>query len=118
MDEISPVGTSIVLEVRGGKVETWRLDPADYGLDWPAVDDLAGGDPAENAARVEDLLAGKGREADRRAVLLNAAAAIYVSGRTTSYGEAVGVATTALAGGAARKILEDLKQARAFSTSG
>ena len=58
-----------------------RSSPARYGLDCDDLDGLAGGEPAENAQRIERLLAGEnGCAAVRCAVLLNAAAALYVSG--------------------------------------
>ncbi len=56
MDEIAPFGCTEVWEVKEGKVAEWTLDPSEHGF---AVDDpasLAGGMPAENARRVENLL--------------------------------------------------------------
>jgi len=118
MDEISPVGRTAILEVRGRAVERWTLDPAEHGLDWHRPEDLAGGEPAENALRTERLLEGGEDEAARRAVLLNAAAAVYVSGLADSFGAAVAVAAGALEGGGARRVLEALRQAgRQVSTS-
>ena len=111
MDEISPVGRTTILEVRRGTVESWTLDPARHGLDWHRPEDLAGGEPADNAARTERLFGGRGDEAARRAVLLNAAAAVYVSGVAGSFGEAVKAATEALEQGGARRVLEALRQA-------
>jgi anthranilate phosphoribosyltransferase len=111
MDEISPAGPTTMLEIRGGEVRRWTLDPADHGLDWGRAEDLAGGEPAENAMRIERLLEGEGREADRRAVLLNAAAAVYVSGLVKSYEVAVVAATEALESGRARQVLEALRRA-------
>jgi anthranilate phosphoribosyltransferase len=109
MDEISPAGATAVWEVRDGTLSTWRLEPGEYGLEWPGVADLAGGEPAENAARIEGLLAGRRDEAARRAVLLNAAAAIYVAGLTSGYTEAVTLAEEALASGRALGVLERMR---------
>ena len=117
MDEISPVGRTAVWEVRDGRVTTWTIDPADYGLGWPRVDDLAGGEPAENANRIERLLdgsaaGGSGGSADQgawRAVVLNAAAAIYVAGVAGEYRAAVKVAEDVLAGSGPRDVLRRLR---------
>ena len=49
---------------------------------------LAGGEPAENAALIERLLAGETMPSIRCAVLLNAAAALYVSGNGWTLEEA------------------------------
>lgn len=110
MDEISPSGTTTVWEVNQGKVTRWTLDPADYDLDWSAVDELAGGEPAENAERIRRLLEGMEDEAARRSVVLNAAAGIYVSGLASNYGEAVKLADEALASGKAAQVLRRLKE--------
>jgi anthranilate phosphoribosyltransferase len=122
MDEVSPVGRTSVWEVRDSKVTTWTLDPATYGLAWERPEDLLGGDPAVNAARIERLLdsgagsAGRagGRQRDeaaRRAVVLNAAAGVYVAGLTDSYAEATAVAASALTSGRAFQVLERLRRA-------
>jgi len=116
MDEISPVGRTRVWEVRDGAVTRWELDPADYGL---AVDDLAaiaGGEPSENAARIEHLLEGGETDlAARSALVLNAAAAIYVSGLADDFSRAVQQADASLATGQGADVLA---RVRAVSTSG
>lgn len=111
MDEISPSGRTAVWEVKGGKVTTWSLDPVKYGLDWDKVEELAGGEPKQNAARIERLLnpGQASDEAGRRAVVLNAAAGILVSGVTESFAEATGIAAAALKSGKARQVLERLR---------
>jgi anthranilate phosphoribosyltransferase len=80
MDEISPVGPTHVAEVRRGVVTEWVIDPGEFGFNGIATDDLAGGDAKANARIIEAVLAGEGPAGAEGAVLLNAAAAIYVSG--------------------------------------
>jgi anthranilate phosphoribosyltransferase len=110
MDEISPAGRTVVWEVRAGGVTTWMLQPADHGLDWSGLDDLAGGDPTENAARLERLVEGQaGDEGARRAVVLNAAAALYVSGLAPTFFDACRLASESLASGRAGLVLERLR---------
>lgn len=111
MDEVSPCGHTGVWEVRAGAVRHWSIDPAEYGLDCSDLEGLAGGEPAENAARIEALLAGDGGPAARCAVLLNAAAALYVSGNDWTMGESAERARAALESGAALAALERLRQA-------
>ena len=120
MDEISPSGPTDVWEVRDGGVHRWRLEPEQYGLACDELEHLAGGEPAENATRIEGLLAGDGSSAVRCAVLLNAAAALYVAGEAETFGRAVQLAESALGDGAAHAALERLRRAapRAVSTSG
>lgn len=111
MDEISPTGLTAVWEVREERVTTWVLDPGQYGLQWQRVEDLAGGEPADNAARIDRLLGGSAGddEGARRAVVLNAAAAIYVAGLAPDYRDSVRVAEEALARGGAGQVLARLR---------
>jgi anthranilate phosphoribosyltransferase len=111
MDEISPSGRTLVWEVREGHTSTWELEPARYGLACEDLDGLAGGEPADNADRIEQLLSGAGNTAVRCAALLNAAAALYVSANGWSLEEAVDRARSALGNGAAAKVLARLRAA-------
>ena len=111
MDEVSPVGVTRVWEVREGEVARWEINPAALGLACDGLDALAGGEPAENAERVERLLAGEGRPVERCAVLLNAAAALYVSGNGWTMAESVERAQSALARGAGAEVLRKLRAA-------
>jgi anthranilate phosphoribosyltransferase len=110
MDEISPIGCTRVLEVRSGAVSEWSIDPATYSLA-AAEDELAGGEPAENAARVTAVLDGKDRRGARSAVVLNAAAAIYVGGAATSFGEGIRAAAISIDSGGALRVLAALREA-------
>src|SRR5881394_2368449 len=76
MDEISPLGVTDVWEVRDGAVRSWEIDPERYRLGITDAGLLKGGDPAENAGRLEGILGnGDGDAAGLAAVLLNAGAA-------------------------------------------
>ena len=112
MDEVSPSGATRVWEVCEGAVREWPIVPERYGLACDDLDGLSGGEPSENAERIERLLAGdEGTSAVRCAVLLNAAAGLYVSGQGWSFGEAVELAAASLDDGAAAAALERLRQA-------
>jgi anthranilate phosphoribosyltransferase len=111
LDEISPLGPTHVIEVRPEGSRQWTIDPHDFDLDSSSSDDLRGGEPAINAAIATQVLAGKGTPAARAAVALNAAAAIYVAGRASTYSEAVGVALDALDRGAGLVALRRMKAA-------
>jgi len=115
MDEISPVGPTHVAEVRNGEVKEWVIDPGHFGFNGIATDDLAGGDPTTNARIIEAVLAGEGPAGAEGAVLLNAAAAIYVSGTVETMDEALAKAIEALYSGAGRRALDRLRQAYADS---
>jgi anthranilate phosphoribosyltransferase len=70
--------------------------------------DLRGGDAAENAEEMRALLAGAGRPGHRAAVLINAAAALFVAERAGSVIEAHALASQTLDSHAPREALEKL----------
>jgi anthranilate phosphoribosyltransferase len=108
MDELSVAGPSMVVEVRDGEVGApYRLDPEECGLRVHDLAALLGGDPTENAAITRRVLAGVGG-APRDAVLLNAAAALYVAGVAPSILEGVEVAAESIDSGLAARLLDQL----------
>ena len=111
MDEVSPLGLTHVAEVRYGVVKEWVIDPGQLGFNGIAPGDLAGGDPSTNAKIIERVLSGDGPSGAEGAVLLNAAAAIYVSGLDSTMEEALARAREALESGAGRRALERLRDA-------
>jgi len=116
MDEISPVGPTHVLEIRDGRIDPWTIDPAAHGVAGISLDDLAGGDPAQNATLIEDVLRGGGSVGAQSAVLLNAAAALYVSRDDGSYADAVATTRRAMAEGVGFAALERLRVASTATT--
>jgi anthranilate phosphoribosyltransferase len=111
MDEISPSGCTSVWEVQHGTARRWELNPASYGLECTGLEGLAGGEPQENAELIEQLFDGRGNPAIRCAALLNAAAALYVSGNGWAFEEAVERSRTALDSGGAARVLGRLRAA-------
>jgi anthranilate phosphoribosyltransferase len=111
MDEVSPTGGTRVWEVTDAGVREWRLDPCELGISGAGLEALAGGEPADNAARLEAILAGAEGGVARDALLLNAAAALYVSGRGWTLAEAMAEARRSLESGEARRSLDRLRRA-------
>lgn len=111
MDEISPLGPTRILEVRGASVTEWSTDPDSLGAGAARASELAGGTPAENAELVRACLAGSAPPGAIAAVLVNAAAAVYVAGMAGSLAEGVRIAKTAIANGSATAVLEKLRTA-------
>ena len=121
MDEISPEGLTDVWEIREGRTSHWVLDSRSLPVPHVDLRDLAGGPPAKNARRAEQILDGTARdEAGRTAVLLNAAAALYVAGLAGDLAAGLERARAALESGAAREALRKLRNAdgAGVSTSG
>jgi anthranilate phosphoribosyltransferase len=118
MDEISPLGPTHVIEIRDGNTKEWTIDPARFGMAVGQAEELAGGPPAANAAAVRAVLTGDAPPTAIAAVLLNAAAAVFVStSGTRSFGDAVDVARAALDAGAGLAALERLRAAFAHTVA-
>ena len=99
MDEVSPVGSTSVIEIRAHAVDRWTVEPGAFGITGVTVGDLAGGGPEDNAALIVQILEGRGPVGATAAVTLNAAAAIYVSGVSPSLEAAMAAARDAIQGG-------------------
>jgi anthranilate phosphoribosyltransferase len=111
LDELSPLGPTHVIEVRDGETREYILDPREFGFRDIVAADLAGGSPEENAVVVEDVLNARGPRGARAAVILNAAAAMYVGGASPSIAQAVPMATEALEAGEGAAALARLREA-------
>jgi len=111
MDEISPFVPSEVVEIVDGAMREWTIDPARFGFGGGTPEQIAGGPPAENAGTVMRALRGEATEPANAAVVLNAAAAFYVSGAARSYDEGVEAARDAIASGAGLVALDRLRVA-------
>lgn len=113
MDEISPLGPTTILEIRGGSLSRYTLELEEFGLAPAKVEDLSGGEPAENARVVERVLVGKGSRGAEAAVVLNAGAALYVGGKANGLAAGVTLAREALKAGAGWDALGRLRSATA-----
>ncbi len=118
MDEIAPAGTTAVWEVASGEIRHWDLDPKRCGVEPADCDRLRGGNPEENAARIERLLdEPSGDAAGSAAVTLNAGAAVYVAGLERTLARGIERARSALTEGKAATVLAGLREAGGVSTS-
>lgn len=113
LDEVSPLGPTHVIEVMDGATKRWTIHPEEHGFRKIARKDLAGSEPSENARIIVEILNGGGPAGARAAIVLNAAAAVYVSGRVKSYADGVAAATTSIDSGEAKSVLGRLKAAYA-----
>jgi anthranilate phosphoribosyltransferase len=108
-DEVSLWSTTHVAQWADGKLSTFALTAADFGLPAAPAAEVSGGSPEENAATIEGILGGEIRGARRDIVLANAAAALAAAGEYTDLREAAGVAAESIDSGAAGACLERLR---------
>jgi anthranilate phosphoribosyltransferase len=85
LDEFSTLGENTVAEFYQDRgFATSVMAPDSFPLQTATLADLAGGDRDTNAAIIRRILGGEERGPKRDAVLLNAAAALFVAGKTKS----------------------------------
>ena len=116
MDEITTSAETVVAEVTDGDLKEYEISPEDFGLARHAPNGLLGGDAHLNARILRGVLAGDETGAARDVIMLNAGAAIHVSGRTGTIQQGVRLAEESISEGAASKALEDfVKSTRRLS---
>jgi anthranilate phosphoribosyltransferase len=105
LDEVTITTSTRIAEVREGMVRSYEITPEDFNFRRAKMDDISGGDAAENARIIQDVL--RGAASPRRdIVLLNAAAALVAASRANHLSEAVPLATASIDSGAAAAKLE------------
>lgn len=109
LDEIAVHDETIVAEVSGSRIDRYRIEPEDLGVEAHDIEALAGGTPEENAADLERIVTGARAGAKQDVILANAGATIYVAGLAESLEAGVAQARTAIDSGAAAAKLDDLR---------
>jgi anthranilate phosphoribosyltransferase len=107
LDEITITGPTRVAEARDGIVRSYEVDPEEFGMKRAALADISGGDAAENAAIIREVLSGK-KSPRRDVVVLNAAAALVAAARADHLAEAIPLAAQSIDSGVAAAKLAEL----------
>ena len=109
LDELTITGPNRISYLKeDGSITHLDADPTDYGFHRASLDELKGGEPAENAAILRSVLDGSDTGPKRDIVILNAGAAIMAAGHTNSIADGIVAARDSLESGAAMQKLEDL----------
>lgn len=81
MDELSTLGPNDVCQLADGRLTRTKVAPKPLGFGKAALQDLVGGDAAENAAILEGVLAGTIKGPKRDIAVFNAAAGFVITGK-------------------------------------
>jgi len=100
-------GTTFVAELKNETITEYEITPEAFGFKRVALSDLSGGQPAENAAALIELLNAK-PSPYREIVLLNAAAALKVASKVRDIKDGLTLAQNAIDSGAAKSVLTKL----------
>ncbi|MDE1158588.1 MAG: anthranilate phosphoribosyltransferase [Neorhizobium sp.] len=107
LDEITTTGTTNVVALEDGKIRSFELTPADFGVNATTLDTLKGGDGPTNAKALRAVLSGA-KNPYRDISLCNAAAALVVSGKAETLKDGMRIATQSLDSGNAAASLDRL----------
>lgn len=111
LDEITITNGTVVSRLRDGNVEGLIVSPEDFGIERADIKEIAGGDKEANANITLKILGGE-KGPRRDIVLMNAAAALVVAGKTEDMKLAFRMAADAIDSGRA---MEKLKEVRDFT---
>jgi anthranilate phosphoribosyltransferase len=107
LDEISLAGETLVADVHQGTIGRYTLTPEDFGVAPAPLEAIRGGNAAENAVTIRGIFAGQAGAPSDMAVI-NAAAALVVSGVAENFRDAARLAAKTISSGAAREKLAAL----------
>jgi len=107
LDEIAISGATNIRELNAGNIFEYQIDPEEMGLRRHDLDAIRGADPTANANTMREIFDGcTGAKQDIAA--LNAGAAVYVAGKSSSLKEGVALAAETIRSGAAKRKLQEL----------
>ncbi|MDP3789923.1 MAG: anthranilate phosphoribosyltransferase [Candidatus Omnitrophota bacterium] len=109
LDEISIEGETKVSELKDGKVSTYYIKPADFGIKEGSLNDIKGDLPSCNKEIVLRILKGEEKGTARSAVIINAAAALVVAGSAPDLKSGADMAGKSIDSGRALQKLNMLK---------
>ena len=111
LDELSPLGPTTIAEFYQERaLACSTLSPESFPIQPAVLADLRGGDRDYNSTVIRRILHGEERGPKRDAVLLNAAAALFVADRTRSLADGWALAAETIDSGRARAKLAELQQ--------
>lgn len=106
LDEISIASATFVAELNNGEVTTYTIQPEDFGMTRAELEQVRARDSAHSLKIINDVFNNSAGPA-KDIVCLNAGAAIYAAGLTSSLAEGVNKAQDVIASGA---VTEKFKQ--------
>ncbi|MDE5831456.1 MAG: anthranilate phosphoribosyltransferase [Desulfovibrio sp.] len=107
-DEMTPLGPAEIAIVENGSVSWFTFDPAKYGIESCAPEDLAVGSKEEAVETLKAILRGEGKKAMTDMVALNVALALRLLNPEKSMDKAMEEAVAATRGAAGRRFAEDV----------
>ncbi len=106
LDELSTLGETVIVHLRDGQVNEERITPEQFGLKRARPEEVTAPDSPQACAEVIRRLFAGERGPARDLLLLNAAAALVVGGKSANLADGIELAQQILDSGAAMQVLE------------
>ncbi len=108
LDELTVTGETRISELRDGKVNTYSIQPEEFGFTRASIDQLQGGDTVEESAAQMRAILGGETGAKRDMILLNSGAALMAAGTVPDLKAGIIQAAEVIDSGAAANKLDQL----------
>lgn len=112
-DELTVTGSTLVAELRDGRIFNYEITPEDLGLTKVSKENIEGGSAFENAEIILGIFKGR-KGVERDMVLINAAAALYIGKAVENMKDGVALAGEIIDSGLA---MDKILELRSFTNS-
>ncbi|MFT6986992.1 MAG: anthranilate phosphoribosyltransferase [Psychromonas sp.] len=110
LDEVALHGETQVAELIDGEIKEYRLTPADFGVPRYPVEAIFGGDAEQNRVIIEQILQGKGSDAQQAAVAINVSALLVLNGLADNFKQGTKMALDMMLTGKPLQLMQQLAE--------
>ena len=110
LDEVALHGETQVAELINGEIKEYTLTPADFGVETYPIEAIFGGTPEENKIITEQILQGKGTDAQQAAVAINTSALLVLNGFADNFKAGAKMALDAMNSGKPLQLVKKLAE--------
>lgn len=110
LDEIALHGETQVAELIEGEIKEYTLTPSDFGVATYPIESIFGGTPEENKIIIEQILQGRGTEAQQNAVAVNTSALLVLNGLADNFKSGTNMALDAMNSGKPLQLVKKLAE--------
>ncbi|WP_028869969.1 anthranilate phosphoribosyltransferase [Psychromonas arctica] len=110
LDEVALHGSTQVAELHNGEIKEYTLTPQDFGVEPYPIESIFGGTPEENKVIIEQILQGKGTEAQQVAVAINVSALLVLNGKADNFKQGTQIALASMQSGLPLTLLKQLAE--------
>ncbi|WP_019613300.1 anthranilate phosphoribosyltransferase [Psychromonas ossibalaenae] len=110
LDEVAVHGQTQVAELINGEIKEYTLTPENFGVEHYPVEAIFGGDAQENKVIIEQILQGKGTDAQQAAVAVNVSALLVLNGKADNFKQGTEMALNMMQTGKPLQLVQQLAE--------